>query len=235
MEPGSEETNAAAAAIVDVDGTLMDTNYHHALAWQRAFHRHGLTLPAWRIHRHIGMGGDQLVSALCGDRIERELGEHIRASEKELYEELIDEVRPLEGAREFIAELKGRGRAVVLSSSAKASEVDHYLDLLDVRDLVDGWTTSADVEETKPEPDLIVAGIEKAGTDEAVMIGDATWDCEAARKVCLGTLAVLTGGYGEDELRRAGALAVYESVDELRRRLDETPLGRRPAAKPASN
>ena len=164
--------------------------------------------------------------------VERELGDELRAAEKELYEELIGEVRPFEGAREFIAALKDRGHPVVLSSSAKSSEVDHYLDLLEVRDLVDGWTTSADVDATKPEPDLIVAGIEKAGVDEAVMIGDTTWDVEAARKTCLGTLAVLTGGYGEDELRRAGALAVYESVDELRRRLDETPFGRSPAAEP---
>lgn len=95
----------------------MDTNYHHALAWQRAFRRHGLTLQAWRIHRHVGMGGDQLVPALCGERVKRDLGDEIRASEKELYEQLIGEVRPIEGAREFIAELKDRGHAVVLSSS----------------------------------------------------------------------------------------------------------------------
>ncbi|HEV7847018.1 MAG TPA: HAD family hydrolase [Thermoleophilaceae bacterium] len=213
-----------AAAILDIDGTLVDTNYHHAIAWYRAFHQHEVVLPIWRIHRHIGMGGDQLVEALGGERLEEEKGDDIRAAEKVLYSELIGEVEPLEGARELIVDLNERGHAVVLASSAKADEVEHYLDLLDARELADGWTTSADVEATKPEPDLVQAAIEKAGGGEAVMIGDSTWDCEAAKRAGIATVAVLTGGFSEAELRDAGAVAVYQSIDELRESLDETPL-----------
>jgi HAD superfamily hydrolase (TIGR01509 family) len=212
------------AAILDVDGTLVDTNYQHAIAWFRAFRTHGLTLPIWRVHRHIGMGGDQIVAALCGDEVEDERGESIRGAEKDLFQELIGEVRPLSGSRELIAELKDAGHAVILASSAKEDEVDHYLDLLEARELVDGWTTSADVEATKPEPDLVVAAVEKAGGGEAVMVGDSTFDCEAAGRAGLETVAVLTGGFSEQELRDAGAVVVFESIEELRERIRETPL-----------
>jgi HAD superfamily hydrolase (TIGR01509 family) len=211
----------AAAAILDIDGTLVDTNYHHAIAWYRAFRQHGEMLPIWRIHRHIGMGGDHLVEALCGEQVEEEKGEDIRSAEKALYMALMPEVEPLEGARELIVDLKDRGHDVVLASSAKEDEVDHYLDLLDARELADGWTTSADVEATKPEPDLVKAAVEKAGEDEAIMVGDSTWDCEAAGRAGLRTVSVLTGGFSEAELRDAGAVAVYHSIVELRDSIDE--------------
>jgi len=212
------------AAILDVDGTLVDTNYHHAIAWYRAFRQNEVVLPIWRIHRHIGMGGDQLVEALGGERLESEKGDDIRDAESVLYRELMSEVEPLQGARELIEDLKEREHAVVLASSAKEHEVDHYLDLLDARELADDWTTSDDVEATKPEPDLVVAAVEKAGGGEAVMVGDSTWDCEAAKRAGLDTIAVLTGGFSETELRDAGALVAYSSIEELRDSLDETPL-----------
>jgi HAD superfamily hydrolase (TIGR01549 family) len=212
------------AAILDIDGTLVDTNFQHAIAWYRAFRRHEIVLPIWRIHRHIGMGGDQLVAALCGDEAEEAKGDEIRAAEKELYAELIGEVEPLAGSRGLIEDLKERAHAVVLASSAKEEEVDHYLDLLDARELADGWTTSADVEATKPEPDLVQAAVDKAGGGDAVMVGDSTWDCEAAKRAGLQTVAVLTGGFSEAELREAGAVAVYHSIEDLRESLDETPL-----------
>ena len=212
------------AAILDVDGTLVDTNYHHTIAWYRAFRQNEVVLPIWRIHRHIGMGGDQLVEALGGERLENEKGDDIRAAESVLYGELMSEVEPLQDARELIEDLKERGHAVVLASSAKKHEVEHYLDLLDARDLADDWTTSDDVEATKPEPDLVVAAVEKAGGGEAVMVGDSTWDCEAAKRAGLDTIAVLTGGFSEAELREAGAMAVYVSIGDLRESLDETPL-----------
>ena len=214
------------AAILDIDGTLVDTNFHHAIAWYRAFRQHEELLPLWRIHRHIGMGGDQLVESLCGKEVEDAKGDDIRAAEGVLYFALIEEVEPLHGARELIVDLKERGHAVVLASSAKEDEVDHYLDLLDARELADGWTTSADVEATKPEPDLVAAAVEKAGGGEAVMIGDTTWDCEAAGRAGVPTVTVLTGGFSEAELRDAGAVAVYRSIDELRESIDETPLCR---------
>jgi HAD superfamily hydrolase (TIGR01549 family) len=212
------------AAILDVDGTLVDTNYQHAIAWYRAFRRHGVVPPLWRIHRHIGMGGDQLVDAVAGHGVERENGDDIREAEGELYMQLIDEVAPFEAARELIVELKRRGHAVVLSSSAKQDEVDRYLDLLDVREVADGWTTSADVEATKPEPDLVRAALDVAETDDAVMVGDTVWDVKAAARAGVETLAVLTGGFSDAELRDAGALDVFDSVLELRSSLDGTPL-----------
>jgi HAD superfamily hydrolase (TIGR01509 family) len=136
----------------------------------------------------------------------------------------MDEVAPLEGAHELIAELKDRGFRVVLASSSPRNELERYLDLLDARELADAWTTKDDVEATKPEPDLILAALEKAKTESAVMVGDTPWDVEAASKAGVETLCVITGGWSKQELREAGAIAVFESVDELRQRLDETPL-----------
>jgi HAD superfamily hydrolase (TIGR01509 family) len=216
-----------AVAILDIDGTLVDTNYHHALAWFRAFVAHEIVLPIWRIHRHIGMGGDQLVEALCGERVERAQGEDIRAAEGREYGKLIDEVRTMEGSRELIVTLKERGHTVVLASSAKEDEVEHYLDLLDARELADAWTTSADVEATKPAPDLVHAALERAGAggDTAVMVGDTPWDVKAADGAGVPTIAVVTGGFASQELRDAGAESVFESVAELCERLDETALG----------
>src|SRR3954469_19844989 len=213
------------AAILDVDGTLVDTNYQHALAWYRAFRQHGVVLPVWRIHRHIGMGGDQLVSSLVGEAFDEEHGDDVRTAEKALYMSLIVEVQPLEGARELITGLREGGHPVVLASSAKPDELDHYIDLLDARNLVDGWTDSGDVERTKPEPDLVAAAIEKAGGGPAVMVGDSTWDCEAAKRAGVPTIAVLTGGFSARELREAGAACVFETLPELLDRFAETPLG----------
>ena len=213
------------AAILDIDGTLVDTNYQHALAWYMAFRQHDVRLPVWRIHRHIGMGGDQLVAALAGEEVDRELGDDIRAAEKALYLASIQTVEPLEGARQLIEDLKGQGRRGVLASSAKQQEVDHYLDLLDARDLADGWTTSADVEQTKPEPDLVLAAVDRLGTREAVMVGDTPWDVKAAKRAGVQTVAVLTGGFSEQELRESGAVAAFASIIELRERIGDTPLG----------
>ena len=216
-----------ATAILDIDGTLVDTNYHHVIAWYRAFRQHKIILPLWQIHRRIGMGGDQVVKELTDEETDRELGDDIRAAEKALYLAFIDEVATMDGARRLIESLKQRGHTVVLASSAKEDEVERYLDLLDARELADAWTTSADVESTKPEPDLVKAALERADAAEgetAVMIGDTTWDILAAKRAGVGTLAVRTGGFGVDELREAGALAVFESVAELCDGLDDTPL-----------
>ena len=160
---------ALEAALLDVDGTLIDTNYQHALAWFRAFEQHGFVLPLWRIHRAIGMGGDQLVPALVGKEADEERGDDIRNARDSLYQELIGEVEPLHGSRELISDLKERGVTVVLASSSPQNELDHYLELLDARELADAWTTKDDVESTKPEPDLVNAALDKAGTGNAVM------------------------------------------------------------------
>jgi HAD superfamily hydrolase (TIGR01549 family) len=212
------------AAILDVDGTLVDTNYHHTLAWARAFESQGIDLPLWRIHRHMGMGGDKLVPALLGDEHAEEIGDAVREAEKERYLELIDEVRPLACARELLEFLKERGHRLVLASSAKENEIDHYLDLLDARELADAWTTSADVEETKPEPDLVLAALERIGGGPGVLVGDSTWDCEAAARAGIPCVAILTGGFSEQELRDAGAADVFDSLRAFRDGIDRTPL-----------
>jgi HAD superfamily hydrolase (TIGR01509 family) len=214
-------------AILDVDGTLVDTNYHHAIAWFRAFRRHFLTLQVWRIHRHIGMGGDQLVAALAGEDVENRLGDSIRDAESELYRELIGEVQPMQGSRELIKDLREADNDVVLASSAKEWEIEHYIELLDAAEIVDAWTTSDDVEQTKPKPDLVHAALDKVDgrPEDALLIGDTVWDVEAAHRAGVDTLAVRTGGFSEQELREAGAVAVFRSIEELRRRLSQTPLG----------
>jgi HAD superfamily hydrolase (TIGR01549 family) len=211
------------AALLDVDGTLIDANYHHALAWYRAFRAHEIRLPVWRIHRHIGMGGDQLVPALVPG-IDGDLHEAIEETRSERYAELIDEVQGFDHAHELIEDLNELGATVVLASSSPQNELDHYLDLLDARTLLDAWTTKDDVEATKPEPDLVQAALEKAGTREAVMVGDTGWDIEAARRAGLETVCVITGGWSKQELLDAGAAAVYESIEELRQNLGEPPL-----------
>jgi HAD superfamily hydrolase (TIGR01549 family) len=212
-------------AILDIDGTLVDTNYQHAIAWYHAFRQHEIILPIWKIHRAIGMGGDQLVPHLIGEEKGEELGDDIRAAEKPLYLSMIEQVEPFDGARDLIVGLKDRGHTVILASSAKGNELEHYLDLLDVRELVDDWTMSDDVEETKPSPDLVNAALKKAKSDGGVMVGDTTWDIEAAKRADVETIAVMTGGFGEDELQEAGAIAVFDSIAELHQRIGDTPLG----------
>jgi HAD superfamily hydrolase (TIGR01509 family) len=177
------------------------------------------------LHRHIGMGGDQYVAAVAGDAVDRQIGDDVRDEWERQFEKMIDEIVPFAGAHDLVAELKARSHIVVLASSSIEKHAEHFVDLLGIRELLDGWTTKDDVEATKPEPDVIQAALAKAGTDDAVLVGDTPWDVEAARKAGLQTVAVLTGGaYSEAELREAGAVAVYESVKELRAGLDETPL-----------
>ncbi|MDX6493332.1 MAG: hypothetical protein QOH02_1267, partial [Gaiellaceae bacterium] len=210
----------------DVDGTLVDTNYQHALCWYRAFRKHDVTIPVWRLHRRVGMGGDKFVAAVAGDEVEERLGDDVRDEWERLFDEVIGEVAPLEGARDLIVELKERGQAVVLASSAIEKHLDHFLELLDARNLADSWTTNDDVEASKPEPDLVNAALEKAETRDAAMLGDTPWDVEAARKAGIETVCLMTGGFSEQELLDAGAVAVFESIADLLDRLDETPLGR---------
>jgi phosphoglycolate phosphatase-like HAD superfamily hydrolase len=216
---------APPVAVLDVDGTLVDTNYHHAIAWYRSFREHGLTMPVWRIHRHIGMGGDQLVAAVAGRRVEERQGDSIRAAETALYADLIGEVQPFPDARRLMTTLRERGHRLVLASSAKRDEVDYYLDLLEARGLADAWTSSADVDATKPHPDLVVAAVAKAGGGDAVLVGDSTFDCEAAARAGVPAVAILTGGFSAAELRDAGAVEVFESIGELCEHLDDTPFG----------
>ena len=219
--------SGARIAVLDVDGTLVDTNYQHALAWYRAFRSLGETYPIWRIHRLIGMGGDRLVAALGGDDVEERIGDDARERWVEEFDRLIDEVAPLPGAREFLAAVRDRGHRVVLASSGKPQHVDHFLDLLDARDLAEAWTSSEDVGSTKPAPDLLQVALEKLGEPldaPSVVVGDSVFDVEAAKNAGMPAIVVRSGGFGDDELREAGAVGIYDTPADLTAALDRTDL-----------
>ena len=216
----------ADTAIFDVDGTLVDTNYQHALAWYRAFRRYDITRPLWRIHRGIGMGGDQFVAHVAGEEVEDRYGDALREAWVQEFDLLLDEVQPFEATRALLEEVKARGFRLVLASSGKSKHVEAFLDLFGGRDLADAWTTSDDAEHSKPEPDIVQTALARVDGAQGVMVGDSTWDCIAAGKVGIPTLAVRTGGFSAEELRDAGASEVYESLAELRDRLDDGLLAR---------
>jgi HAD superfamily hydrolase (TIGR01549 family) len=203
--------------VLDVDGTLVDSNYQHAIAWHRAFREHGYRAAIWEIHRHIGMGGDQFVGALLGEEAEDADGDELRDAHSEAYSMLIGEVEAIEGASELIGDLDEAGATVILSSSASSDEIDHYVELLGAGERIAGATSSADAEKTKPHPDLVRTALDKYGSGgAALMIGDSTWDVKAAAAAEVPTLALLTGGFSEAELREVGAVEVSHSVVAVR-------------------
>lgn len=206
----------APAALFDIDGTLVDSTYHHALAWHRAFVRVGEIPPMWRIHRAIGMGGDKLVAHVAGDEVEERSGDDLRDSWRQEYLGIRSEVRPLQGAVELARRLSADGFRLALASSGDPQFAQESIDLLGIGDLVDVLTTSDDVDGSKPEPDLVDLTLERLGeVERAVFVGDTPYDVEAARRAGLGCLTVLTGGFGRSELDEAGALVVAESLAEL--------------------
>jgi HAD superfamily hydrolase (TIGR01549 family) len=207
--------------VLDVDGTLIDSNYHHVLAWSRAFEHVGVTVPLWRIHRSIGMGGDKLVAAAAGDEVEAEHGDDVRDRWEQEYDELIDETRLLPGARTLLAVLKERGVEVALASSSIPKHAQHAFELLDADDLADTATTSEDVEESKPDPELVEEALSRLESDHACVIGDSVYDVEAARRTGVPAYGLLTGGYGRAELEAAGADEVYEDLEDLLDHIDE--------------
>ena len=214
-------------AVLDVDGTLVDSNYQHALAWYRALRSMGKTFPIWRLHRLIGMGGDQLVGALGGDDVEARIGDEAREKWVEEVDEIIGEIAPLPGARDLLVAVKERGHRLVLASSGKPQHVDRFVDLLDVRDIADGITSSEDAEASKPAPDLLQVALQKLGVSpdaDSVMIGDSVWDVEAAKKAGMPAIVVRSGGFGDDELREAGAVGIFDTPGDLAAHLDDTPL-----------
>jgi HAD superfamily hydrolase (TIGR01549 family) len=218
--PDSEETPVIDTIVFDVDGTLVDTNYQHAVAWYEAFRRFDITPALWRIHRAIGMGGDQLVEAVAGREAEESYGDDLRAAWSEAYEGYLPHVQPFEGAKELLQQVRDRDLRLVLASSGQRDHVDHYLDLLNGRRIAHDWTTSEDAEQTKPAPDLVQTALAKVGGGDAVMIGDSTWDAKAAERAGISTYAVRTGGFSVEELEQAGARRVYDSLVDLGADLD---------------
>jgi HAD superfamily hydrolase (TIGR01549 family) len=206
----------ASAVLLDIDGTLVDSTYHHALAWHRAFARVGEPPPLWRLHRAIGMGGDKLVAAVGGDETEERLGDDLRDFWKQEYAEVRAEVRPLPGAAELVQTLAADGFRIALASSGDPAFAHEAVELLGIGDLVEVLTTAEDVEASKPEPDLLGVTLERlGGIERAVFIGDTPYDVEAAERAGLKCAGVLTGGFSQAELEDAGAAAVEESPADL--------------------
>jgi HAD superfamily hydrolase (TIGR01509 family) len=216
------------AALFDIDGTLVDSNYLHIDAWDRAFASVGHPVDVWRIHRSIGMDSAKLLETLLGDQAEA-VGDAAEEEHTRLYMETTDRLRAIGGARELLAELAKRGHAVVLATSAPEEELEILLGVLEVDDSVKAVTSSEDVGTAKPEPDIIETALEKAEVpaDDAVMVGDSVWDIVAAKRAGVASIGLLSGGFGREELLAAGAAVVYEDVAELLERLDESPLATR--------
>ena len=204
------------AVLFDIDGTLVDSTYHHALAWHRAFSRLGEPPPMWRIHRTIGMGGDKLVGEVAGDAAEEQHGDDLRDLWRQEYLRIRAEVRPLPGAADLVRRLATDGFRVALASSGDPQFAQEAIDLLGIGEQVEVLTTSEDVEDSKPEPDLVGVTLERLGdVDRAVFVGDTPYDVEAAGRAGMGCIAVLTGGFSRGELSEAGASLVVESLSEL--------------------
>lgn len=211
--------------VLDVDGTLVDTTYQHTLLWVRILDEIGVTVPAWKLHRAVGMGGDRLVSHVAGDQVEEEHGDQLRERHDKAFDEIIDEIKPLPGAAELLSELRSRGLEVVLASSGVEEQTQRLLEKLGAEEMSEGSPSSDDVDASKPAPDLIEKAIEQVSGSQAVMIGDAVWDIQAANKAGVFSIGLLCGGFGEGELRDAGADLVFESPQDLLEHLDQTPLG----------
>jgi HAD superfamily hydrolase (TIGR01549 family) len=212
---------ATGTVVLDVDGTLIDSNYHHALAWSRAFEHLGERVPVWRIHRAIGMGGDKLVAAVAGDDVEREHGDDVRDRWEKEYDQIIEETRLLPAAKQLLATLRERGVDVALASSSIPKHAEHAFDLLDADDLADTATTAEDAEESKPDPELVEEALSRLEGGPACVVGDSVYDIEAAQRAGVPAYGVLTGGYGRAELEEAGASGAYVDLTEMLDRLDE--------------
>jgi HAD superfamily hydrolase (TIGR01549 family) len=213
----------ARGVIFDIDGTLVDSNYLHTLAWYRTFAEAGEDVPAYRIHRCIGMGSPQLIKELIG-RDQPDLSDaHSRQ-----YRELREESRPFDQARELLREIARRAGSVVLATSAKPEELEVLLRKLDAEDAINEVISSKDVEAAKPEPDVFAKALEAGGLDprRAVAVGDSVWDLAAAGRCGLRCIALLTGGIASCELEAAGAAEVFSSPADLLERLDSSLVGK---------
>jgi len=212
------------AVLFDIDGTLVDSNYLHVDAWQRAFAAVGAPVEAWRIHRDIGMDSGGLLADLLGDRAD-ELGDSATNEHSRLYREHVDRLRPLPGARELLDALRGRGFAVVLATSAPEDELTILLDVLGLGADELPTTSADDVDEAKPHPGIVQVALDRAGVvaDDAVFVGDSVWDMVAADRAGVAGTGVRSGGIGADELADGGAREVVDDVAALLARGDAWP------------
>lgn len=207
---------ASSAVLLDIDGTLVDSTYHHAVAWHRAFARLTTPPPVWLVHRAIGMGGDKLVAHVADDETEERLGDRLRDAWREEYAALRQEVRPLPGASDLVLALREQGFRVALASSGDPEFSQEAVDLLGIADDIDLLTTAEDVDDSKPEPDLLGETLRRLGdVERAVLVGDTVYDVESAARAGLRCVAVLTGGVSSQELAEAGAATVVRGAEDL--------------------
>ncbi len=214
--------------LFDVDGTLVDSNYLHVDAWQRAFAAIGRPVDAWRIHRDIGMDSGGLLADLLGDDAGA-VGDRAKEEHERLYRESAVRLRPLPGARELLDALRGRGFAVVLATSAPAGELRMLLDVLALGEGELPTTNADDVDEAKPQPGIVQVALDRAGVGagDAVFVGDSVWDMVAARRAGVAAVGLRSGGVGADELADGGAEEVVDDVSVLLARGDAWPDSRR--------
>jgi len=225
-QDNSQTTRQSPAVLFDIDGTLIDSNYLHVEAWNRAFTAVGHPVDCWRIHAGIGMGSDKLLPSLIGEDAAARLGDELRNLHSTYLAETVSLERPFAGARELLRTVAAHGVQVVLATSASPTELRTLLEALDCDESISVVTSAGDVGEAKPAPDILQVAVEKAGlsTAEAVMVGDAIWDVAAAKRAGMPCVGVLSGGTGEAALREAGAVAVYDDVQALLADLDQSPL-----------
>ncbi len=206
----SQSSTKIDTVVLDVDGTLVDTVYPHTIAWSQAFATVGVDVPMWRLHRAIGMGGDRLVAEVAGDDVEKKHGDKVREEHDERFGAVIDDIRPLPGAADLLDALRERGLNVVLASSGIEAQTKQLLALVGGDERSHDWTTSDDVEDSKPEPDLIEVAMEKVGGSHAVVVGDAVWDITAAKKagcrasVCCAAASVRVSSATREPTRSTG-------------------------------
>jgi HAD superfamily hydrolase (TIGR01509 family) len=222
--PGISTRHRVRAVLLDIDGTLIDSNDAHARAWERAFKEHDVEVDPEVVRRAIGMGGDQLMPQVSGIDERSSLGQQIADRRKQIFwKELVATIKPLPDAARLVKALKARGLIVIAATSAAGDELERLLDIAGV--ILDGGTSKDDAEQSKPEPDIVHAALARAGVrpDEALMIGDTPYDIEAATKAGVQTIAFRSGGWSDVHLK--GALAIYDGPADLLNHLDESPLG----------
>lgn len=216
------------AVIFDVDGTLVDSVDLHAQAWQKAFKQYGYELPYEPIRHQIGKGSDQLIPEFISQEEYEKVGEKIADCRKEIYQkQLLPQVRPFGQVRELFERLKADGKKISLASSAQEGTVEAYKKLLQIEDLIDGATSTTDVQKSKPEPDIFQAALDKLegiAASEVIVVGDTPYDAQAANKINLHTIGVLCGGFSEAELREAGCIAIYDDPADLLAHYEQSPL-----------
>ncbi|GGC55446.1 HAD family hydrolase [Hoyosella rhizosphaerae] len=216
-----------AAVLFDIDGTLVDSNYLHVHAWQRAFDDAGIPVESWRIHRSIGMDGSRLVSSLSGGASEAVMSV-VKKLHTQYYRELSPQLRAFEGARHILDKVDSCGMRSVLATSAPEDELVQLRKVLDREDVISAVTSAEDVVTAKPDPKIVEIALERAGVPQnrAVFIGDTVWDVEASNRAGVNCVGVLSGGVSRAELEDAGAIAVYSSVGELCANFSSSPLAR---------